>query len=83
MSGQVRRNAQNPLSSLHHSNLIKSFICYELEQKNDVWTAFLECNCFGFSNQPANATPQIDSLPENDEEERLSDEDNHPLSDLL
>ena len=83
MSGQVRRNAHNPLSSLHHFGLIKILICYEFEPKNDAWIAFLENNCCGFSNQPIDATPQIDSLPENDEEERLSDEDNCPLDDLL
>ena len=52
MSGQVKRNAHNPLSSLHHSGLIKILICYELEQRNDTWIAFLDRNYLGFSHWP-------------------------------
>lgn len=83
MSGKVRRNTQNPLPSLHHSSLIKILVCHELEQRKDTWIAFLNCNYFGFSNQLAEVVPKINSSQENDEEERLFDEDNHPLSDWL
>ena len=83
MSGQVKINEHNPLSSLHHSSLIKILICYELEQRKDTWIAFLDHNCLGFSNWPAEIVPKTNSSQVNDEEERLSNEDNRPLSDLL
>ena len=54
-----------------------------MEQRNDTWFAFLDHNCFGFPNQPAEIIPEIDSLQVSDEEERFSDEDNCPLTDLL
>lgn len=83
MSKQVKRNTQNPLSSLHHSGLIKILVCYDLEKRKDMWISFLNRNCFGFSSQDAEITSKFNSLQENDKEERLSDEDNRPLSNQL
>ena len=40
-------------------------------------------NWFGFSTQNTDITSKPDSFRENDKEGRLSDEDNHPLSDRL
>ena len=78
MSRQVKKNTQNPLSSLHHLGLIKMLVCNALEKQNDTWVSFLNWNQFGFSKWNVEITS-----PENDKEERLSDEENRPLSDLL
>ena len=83
MSKQVKRNTQNPLSSLHHSGLIKILVCDELEKRKDTWISFFNRKRFGLSNQNAEITSKPDSSQENNKEERLSDEDNHPLSDQL
>lgn len=83
MSKQAKSNPQNPLSSLHHSGLIKILVCYELEKRKDTWILFLNRNCFVFSSQDAEIISKSNSLQENDREEGLSDEDNRPLSDRL
>ena len=46
MSQQVQRNVNNPLTSLHHSGLVKILICSELEQRHDSWVKFLKRNQF-------------------------------------
>ena len=69
--------------SLHHLGLIKILVCDELEKRKDTWISFLNRNLFGFSTQNTKITSKPDSSQENNKEERLSDEDNHPLSDRL
>ena len=78
MSRQVKKKTQNHLSSLHHSGLIKMVVCNALEKQNDTWVSFLNRNKFGSSKQNVEVTS-----PENDKEERLSNEDNYPLCDRL
>ena len=46
MSQQVQKNIKNPLTSLHHSGLIKIFICFDLEQRHDSWVEFVKRNQF-------------------------------------
>ena len=46
MSQQVQRNVNNPLTSLHHSTLVKILISSKLEQRHDSWVEFLKRNHF-------------------------------------
>lgn len=48
MSSQVSKKTKNPLTSLHHSGLIKILICFELQQCHDTWDNFVERNQFEF-----------------------------------
>ena len=80
MSYQVRRNENNPLSSLHHVGLIKIILCHELEKQKDSWYAFLERNRIGLTNI---LSPKEDSPHQDDPEEMWSDDDNIPLSQLF
>ena len=68
------------LSSLHHAGLIKILLCHELEKQKDSLSAFLERNQIGLSDI---LSPKEDSPRQADPKERLSDEDNIPLSQLF
>ena len=46
MSQQVHQNVKNPLTSLHHSGLIKILFCFKLEERHDSWVEFLKRNEF-------------------------------------
>ena len=46
MSQQVQWNIKNPLTSLHHSGLIKILICSKLDKRHDNWVKFLKRNQF-------------------------------------
>ena len=74
MSKQVKRNVLNPLSSLHHSGLIKILACGELERWKETCVSFFNRNRFGFSPQNMEVTSQPDSVQEKDNGEGLSDE---------
>lgn len=76
MSCQVRRNEHNPLSSLHHAGLIKILLYYELEKQQDSWLAFLKRNRIGLQDV---FSAEEDSPPQNNYDDRPSDEDNIPL----
>lgn len=80
MSCQVKRSENNPLSSLHHLGLIKILLCHELEKQKDSWSAFLERNRIGLIDI---LSPKEDYPHQDDPEERSSDEDNIPLSQLF
>ena len=80
MSCQVRRNENNPLSSLHHVGLIKILLCYELEKQKDSWLAFLKRNRIGLQD---GFSFEEDSPPQNNSNDRPFDEDNIPLRQLF
>ena len=62
MSSQVRKNTKTPLTSLHHSNLIKILMCYELQQRHETWENFMERNKFE-SPVPSIKPPQPQEVP--------------------
>ena len=83
MSRQVQKNTRNPFTSLHHSGLIKLLICHELKHRKDSWGGFLAQNQVGIPTMHARVVPEMSSPQIENMEERLFDEDNLPLSEVI
>ena len=83
MSCQVQKNTRNPFDSLHHSGLIKLLICHELQCKNDSWEGFLAWYQFCVQITHTKVVPRPTSPHKGNREERLSNEDDLPLSEVI
>lgn len=83
MSRQVKKNTRNPFASLHHFGLIKLLIFHELKRKNDSWEGFLAQNQVGVQITHTRVVPRPTSPHKDNREERLSDEDDLPLSEVI